>query len=84
MSETSRRRFIGVAGAGAVAAGATVVVPQAASASPAKAHANAAKERVVAYVSDHRSSTLTVLVGDREVAVHDRDLVQRLLNAAGR
>jgi hypothetical protein len=38
----------------------------------------------VAYVSDATSGELTLLVGEREVVVHDRDLVNRLLNAAGR
>ena len=37
----------------------------------------------MAYVEDHRSSTLRLLVGEREVVVHDRDLVTRILNAAG-
>ena len=43
----------------------------------------AAKETVVAYVEDHHGSTVTLLVGEREVVVHDRDLVTRILNAAG-
>jgi hypothetical protein len=38
---------------------------------------------VVAYVKDHRSSELRLMVGEREVVVHDRDLVNRILNAAG-
>ena len=37
----------------------------------------------MAYVQDHRSSELTLMVGEREVVVHDRDLVNRILNAAG-
>jgi hypothetical protein len=38
---------------------------------------------VVAVIDDHRSSELHLLVGEREVVVHDRDLVTRILNAAG-
>jgi hypothetical protein len=38
----------------------------------------------VAYVSDAGSSELTLLVGEREVVLRDRDLVHRILNAAGR
>ena len=43
----------------------------------------AARETVVAYVEDHHGSEVTLLVGEREVVVHDRDLVTRILNAAG-
>jgi hypothetical protein len=38
---------------------------------------------VVAHVADPASDTLTLFVGEREVVVHDRDLVGRLLGAAG-
>jgi hypothetical protein len=44
---------------------------------------NGAKETVVAYVEDHNSNEIILMVGDREVVVHDRDLVNRILNAAG-
>jgi hypothetical protein len=37
----------------------------------------------VAYVKDHRSGELRLMVGEREIVVHDRDLVNRILNAAG-
>jgi anaerobic selenocysteine-containing dehydrogenase len=81
MSETSRRKFLAVAGAGA-AAGVVGI-----SASPAFAGSTqsrlAAKETVLAYVEDHHGSVVKLLVGEREVVVHDRDLVVRLLNAAG-
>ena len=83
MNSSSRRRFLGVAGAGAVAAGATAV-PGVASAAPTARSSHAATESVVAYVSNATSSELTLLVGEREVVVHDRDLVHRILNAAGR
>ena len=43
----------------------------------------AARETVVAYIEDHHGSEITLLVGEREVVVHDRDLVTRILNAAG-
>ena len=45
--------------------------------------AASARESVVAYVEDHRSGRLRLLVGEREVVVHDRDLVTRILNSAG-
>jgi hypothetical protein len=83
MSESSRRRFLGVAGAGVAAAGAATVLPDAALAHPSSRGKNRATESVVAHVADPASDTLTLLVGEREVVVHDRDLVDRLLEAAG-
>ena len=38
---------------------------------------------MVAYVADHGSSEVRLLVGEREVVLQDRDLVTRILNAAG-
>jgi outer membrane receptor protein involved in Fe transport len=84
MSTTSRRRFLGVAGAGVAAAGATAAVPGVALAAPTARSSHAATESVVAYVSDATSSELTLMVGERAVVVHDRDLVNRILDAAGR
>jgi hypothetical protein len=83
MSNSSRRRFLGVAGAGAAVAGATVVAPTALAAETHRS-ATSADESVVAYLDDASSDKVTLLVGEREVVVHDRDLATRLLNAAGR
>ena len=82
MTETSRRNLLAVAGAGA-AAGAVALAPGAASAATARPRAGAAQEAVVAYIQDHRSDTVSLMVGEREVVVRDRDLVTRILNAAG-
>jgi hypothetical protein len=84
MSDTSRRRFIGVAGAGAAATGATALVPGAASAAQTRLHGSSAQAPVVAYVPDVHTDEVVLMVDDGEVVVHDRDLVHRLLNAAGR
>lgn len=84
MSDTSRRKFLGVVGAGAAAAGAVTVVPSAAFAGQTQRKKDSASDSVVAYVKDAGSSELTLMVGEREVVVHDRDLVNRILNAAGR
>jgi len=83
MISSSRRRFLGAAGAGAAVAGATAVAPTA-FAGQARRSPTSAEESVVAYVDDPSSDTVTLLVGEREVVVHDRDLATRLLNAAGR
>ena len=83
MTDTSRRKLIAVAGAGA-AAGAVALTPGMAFARETRAREGSATESVVAYVEDHRSDTVTFLIGEREVVVRDRDLVARILNAAGR
>jgi len=44
---------------------------------------NLAYEWIEAYVHDHRSSEVRLMVGEREIVVHDRDLATRILNAAG-
>ena len=87
MNNSSRRRFLGVAGAGAAAAGAVAVAPTVISSlggGKAALAGESATESVVAHVADITSAELTLLVGEREILVHDRDLVVRLLNAAGR
>ncbi len=86
MSETNRRKFLAVAGAGAAAGTvglAGLGSPAAAEAGDTKRKPGSAEETVVAYVKDHRSSKLRLMVGEREVIVHDADLVNRILNAAG-
>ena len=64
------------------AVGATALVPGTAWAGQAHLREDRAKSPVVAYVSDITSDEVTLLVDEREVVVHDRDLVTRLLNAA--
>lgn len=82
MSDTSRRSFIaaGGVGVGALAVTGAGAFTASASATPS---ADRAQERVVAFVPDHTTDELHLLVDEREVVVHDRDLVVRLLNAAG-
>ncbi len=83
MSETSRRNFMAAAGAGAAATTAVALSAGSAQAKPASLSTKGAKESVVALIDDHRSGTIRLLVGEREVVVNDRDLVARILNAAG-
>jgi hypothetical protein len=85
MSDTSRRKLLAATGAGVAAGtiGLTMGPAEAGQAGEARRTASSAQESVVAYVRDHRSSEVRLLVGEREVVVHDRDLVTRILNAAG-
>jgi hypothetical protein len=77
MTTTNRRNFL--AATGAVAG--SIVLPGTAHA--ARRSPDSARESVVAFVADHRSAELRLLVGEREVVVNDPDLVARILNAAG-
>ena len=82
MTETSRRKLLAAGGA-SVAVGTVAMAVGPAEAGEARRTASSAREPVVAYVADHRSGELRLMVGEREVVVHDRDLVTRILNAAG-
>ena len=85
MSDTSRRKFLAAAGVGATAGTIALAsgISGAASAADTRRKPGSAHEPVLAVVNDHQSSELRLLVGEREVVVHDRDLVARILNAAG-
>lgn len=92
MIESTRRRFLATAGAGAAAVGIGTIVPAALSGSSHKApqtalvpHAAEAPQTpqdasggLVAWIADVHADTVTLMVGDRDVVVHDRDLVARL------
>ena len=83
MNDTSRRKFLAVGrGRAAAAVPRGIAVPAAAGAVTAR-RPNAATEPVVAFVENPRSGVVTLMLGDREVVVEDRDLVARILNAAG-
>lgn len=82
VTDTSRRKLLAAAGAGA-AAGAVALAPGAAQAAVTRRSSKSAQESVVAYIEDHRSGTISLMVGEREVVVHDPDLAARILNAAG-
>jgi hypothetical protein len=86
MSDTSRRKFLAAAGIGAagtagLVGGLGALAP--AEAAPATRHSTSAREPVVAFVEHHFSDRVHLLVGEREIVVHDQDLAARILNAAG-
>jgi hypothetical protein len=85
MSEPTRRNFLIAGGAGAAAVGMAAATPAVAAArtpqaSPVTLPQNAAP--LMVHVADPSTGTLALYVGEREVLVHDRDLVARLARAA--
>jgi hypothetical protein len=86
MSDATRRTFLVAAGAGAAAIGVATVAPASAAAATTKGSNQPAQlptgEPLVAYVSDASTGEVTLLVGEREVLIKDRDLVSRLTSAA--
>ena len=78
MQDTTRRRFIGVTGAGAAA---VAVAPAAAYAGGTSRSRNSADEPVGGAATSARRARC---VGERAGVLHHRDLVARILNAAGR
>jgi len=83
MSESTRRTFLLASGAGAAAIGMAAATPGVAAAqAPAPATLPDDATDLVVHVADPSSGTLTLLVGEREVVVHDRDLVARLARHA--
>lgn len=90
MSKSTRRGFLKIAGAGA-AVGAAAVATTAAvkSGGPQQQGTTdsvpaAADGPLVAYVRDVRGAEVSVLVGETEVVVKDKELVARLVSARSR
>ena len=79
MAVSTRRGFLTMAGVGAAAVGAGSIAP-AAQAKPVRAPADAQGPLVV-YVTDMQRGELTLMHGEREVVIHDRDLAARLAHA---
>ncbi len=90
MSDSTRRSFLIASGAGAAAVGVAAATPTVAAATPTVAAARTPATLphnatdLVVHVADPSSGTLTLLVGEREVVVHDADLVARLARHATR
>jgi ubiquinol cytochrome c reductase Fe-S subunit len=83
MPDSTRRNFLLATGAGAAAVGVAAALPGSAAGQTAESTAlPAGAQPLVAHVADPRSGSLTLLVGEREVTVHDPALVARLTRAA--
>ncbi|MDQ1692430.1 MAG: hypothetical protein QOH56_1074 [Pseudonocardiales bacterium] len=88
MSDATRRNFLIATGAGAAAAGVAAAIPVSAAANASSSAAQkpltkpADAEPLVAHISDPDTGEVCLLVGNREVVVHDHDLVARLTRAA--
>jgi hypothetical protein len=81
MNDTSRRKFLAAAAAGAGAVAGTVGLPI--TSAGAATRGPKAKEPVVAWIENPNSDELVLMAGEREVVVRDRDLVARILVATG-
>jgi hypothetical protein len=84
MTDATRRGFLIMAGAGAAAVGVAAVAPAAGEATQTITRlrgASTASSPLVAYVRDARKGDVSVMVGEREVVVHDPELVARLIRA---
>jgi Ubiquitinol-cytochrome C reductase Fe-S subunit TAT signal len=85
MPDSTRRSFLIATGAGAAAVGVAAALPGSAAASSAAAESRtlpSGAQPLVAHVADPGSGSLTLLVGERELTVHDPELVARLARAA--
>ncbi len=84
MKDQTRRGFMAtaaIAGAGAAAAGVAGAASAGAAPPPASKPVAGASGALVAYVTDVQSAAVTVMVEDREVVIHDREIVNRLTRA---
>jgi len=88
MSESTRRNFLIASGAGAAAVGVAAALPGTASAAAAgkqgKSQPDKNAEPLVAHVGDPSTGMVSLFVADRELVLHDPDLVARLTRAAAR
>jgi len=92
MSESNRRSFLLHGGAGAAVAGAVLLAPGVAEAATPSAAPTATAlpagaaslGPIVAYVEDVTAGTISVLVGDRSVVLHDPAMAAKLAHAAVR
>jgi hypothetical protein len=85
MTEPTRRNFLIASGAGAAAVGMAAAVPGTAGArtpDPTSVTLPHDATDLMVHVADPSTGNLALYVGEREVLVHDRELVARLARAA--
>ncbi|GAA1161838.1 hypothetical protein GCM10009630_70170 [Kribbella jejuensis] len=82
MGDSTRRGFLAMAGMGAAAVGVGAAAPAAAGEQSGELSGARSAGPLVAYVRDVRRHEIAVMVGEHEVVVHDRDLVNRLVQAS--
>jgi hypothetical protein len=88
MAKLTRRGFIRKTSVGAATLGALVAVPRLAEVDAApQPHAAGGPtaghhEPLLAHVRNRATGEIALLVGTREVVIHDRELVMRLVKAA--
>jgi hypothetical protein len=79
MDDVTRRAFVKTsAGAAALAAAGTIGVSEA----DAKDDHHHHGHPIVAWIGDSREGKITVMSGNREVTIRDRELVRRIARAA--
>ncbi|MEP7017234.1 MAG: ubiquinol-cytochrome c reductase iron-sulfur subunit N-terminal domain-containing protein [Actinomycetota bacterium] len=78
MSDPSRRGFLILTGVGAAAVGAAAVAPAAFASGSQDAASSTAGDPLVAYVSNMNTGEVSVMMGEREVVIHDRALCASL------
>lgn len=88
MPDSTRRNFLIATGAGAAAVGVATALPGSADGASATGQPTAklptGAQPLVAHVNDPHSGSVSLLVGEHEVTVHDPDLVARLARAASK
>ena len=83
MAKLTRRGFIKKTSIGAATLGALGAVPGLAEVEAApQPHAAGQHEPLLAHVRNRATGEIALLVGTREVVIHDRELVMRLVKAA--
>lgn len=87
MSEGTRRVFLSKSGAGAAAVGLVALTPAVAASSgsptsPAALDTSSLTGSLVAFIDDVRAGTISLMVGEEEILVEDKELVARLVRAA--
>jgi hypothetical protein len=85
MTDHSRRTFLAGAGVAATAVTVTALTPGLAAAATPEIHSESGSTpaaSLVAYVRDGRTGHITIMSGDREIEITDKDLARRLARLA--